>query len=122
MASLLTYKKTPLRVQGIVYESCIRSVMLYGSETWVMTKKDKDIIRKCDRRMMRYMARVKWQDGVLSDEVAKRCGLGDILRRTRQGRLQWFGHVRREGEEGVFRKVEKMQVTGNRLPGRPKRM
>ena len=34
--------------------------------------------------------------------------------------LQWFGHVRREGEKRVLKKVEKMQVTGNRLPGRPK--
>ena len=46
--------------------------------------------------------------------------MGDILERTRQGILQWFGHVRREGEEGVLRKVEKMQVTGYRLPGRSK--
>ena len=48
-----------------------------------------------------------------------RCGLGDILERTRQERLQWFGHVRREGE-GVLRNIEKMQLTGNRLSGRPK--
>ena len=41
-------------------------------------------------------------------------------KRTRQERLQWFGHVRREGEEGVLRKVEKIQVIGNRLPGKPK--
>ena len=41
-----------------------------------MTKKDEDIIRKCDRRMMRYIVRVKWQDGVSCEEVARRCGLG----------------------------------------------
>ena len=46
--------------------------------------------------------------------------MGDILETARQGRLQWFGHVRREGEEGVLRKVEKIQVIGNRLAGRPK--
>ena len=74
MASLLTDKRTPLRIRGSVYESCIRPVMLYGSETWVTTKMDEDIIRKCDRRMRRYMARVKWQYGVSSEEVAKRCG------------------------------------------------
>ena len=119
MADLLTDKKTPLRIQGSAYENCIRSVMLYGSETWAMTKKDKDILRKCDTRMLRYMARVKWQDGVSSEEVARRCGLGYILERARQGRLRLFGHVRREGEEGVLRKVEKIQVIGNRLPGRP---
>ena len=43
-----------------------------------MTKKDEDIIRKCGRRMMRYMAGVRWQEGVSSEEVAKRCGLGEI--------------------------------------------
>ena len=68
--------------------------------------------------MLRYMARVKWQDVVSSEEVARRCDLGDILERARQRRLQWFGHVTREGEEGVLRKVEKIQVIGNRLPGR----
>ena len=34
--------------------------------------------------------------------------------------MQWFGHVRREGEEAVLSKVVKMEVIGNRLPGRPK--
>ena len=63
-----------------------------------MTKKDEEIMKKCNRRMLRYMAGVKWQDGVASEEVAKRWGLRDILEITRQGRLQWFEHVRREGE------------------------
>ena len=90
MASLLTDKRTPLRTRGSVYERCIRSVMLYGSETWAMTKKDEDIMIKCDRRMLRYMAGVNWQDGVSSEEVAKRCGLGDIQEKTRQVRLQYL--------------------------------
>ena len=67
------------------------------------------------------MTGVKWQDGISSEEVAKRCGLEDIQERTGQGRLQWFEHVKREGEERVLRMVEKMQVTGNGPPGRPKR-
>ena len=33
MAGLLTDRKIPLRIRGSVYGSCIRSVMLYGSET-----------------------------------------------------------------------------------------
>ena len=51
---------------------------------------------------------------------SKRCSLKDIQEGIRQKRLQWFGHVRREGEERVLRMVEKVQVTGNRLPGRPR--
>ena len=67
---MLTDKRTPLRTREIVYESCIRSVMLYRSETWAITQKDDDIMRKCDRRILRCMTGVKWQDGVSSEEVA----------------------------------------------------
>ena len=54
--------------------------MLYGSESWAMTQRDEDIMTKCDRQMLRYMMGLKWQDGVSSEEVAKRCGLKDIYR------------------------------------------
>ena len=37
MASLLTDKRIMQRTQESVYEGCIRSVMLFGSETWAMT-------------------------------------------------------------------------------------
>ena len=52
LASVLTDKRTQLRTRASVYEGCIRSVMLYGSETWALTQKDEDIMRKCDRRML----------------------------------------------------------------------
>ena len=49
---------------------------------------------------IRHLTGVKWQDGVSSKKVAKRCSLRNIQERTRQGRLQWFGHVRRKGGRG----------------------
>ena len=92
--------------------------MLYGAETWAMTAKMEDIMKSCDRRMLRYMAGVRWQDRVSSEEMAKRCGLKEIQDKMRQRRLQWFGHVRRE-EGGVLRVVDKMEVQGKRKIGRP---
>ena len=62
MAGLLTDKRIPLRIRGSVYDSYIKSVMLYGSETWPITKKENDLMRKCYRKMLRYMAGVKWQE------------------------------------------------------------
>ena len=54
-----------------------------------MTLKDNDIMKKCNRRMLRYITGVKWQDGVSSEEVAKRCGFGDI--RKELGRKDNYG-------------------------------
>ena len=95
--------------------------MLHGAETWQMKKRIENILRRCDRRMLRYMAGVSWADRIPSVEVAKRCGLTDIQGKMRQRRLQWFGHVRREKEGGGLRRVEEMRVPGVMPVGRPKR-
>jgi len=86
-----------------------------------LTEKLEDILESCDSRMLRYMARVRWQDRIYSEEVAKRCGLKMIQDKLRQKRLQWFGHVRRETEGGVLRLVEEMEISGKRNIGRPRK-
>jgi len=50
-------------------------LMLYGSETWSLTGKLEDILQSCNSRMLRYRARVRWQDRIAREEVAKRYGL-----------------------------------------------
>jgi len=71
--------------------------------------------------MLRYMARVRWQDRISSGEVAKRCGLKMKQDKLRQKRLQWFHHARRETEGGVLRLVEEMEVSGKRKVERPRK-
>jgi len=88
MVSLITNRSIPLKVSGSVYESCVRSVMLYGAETWALTGKLEVILKSCDSRMLRYMAGVRWQDRISSEEVAKRCGWKMIQDILRQRRLQ----------------------------------
>jgi len=75
MESLITNRSIRLKIRGSVYESCIRSVTFYGAETWALTGKLEDILKSCDSRMLKYMARVRWQDRISSEEVAKRSGL-----------------------------------------------
>jgi len=94
---------------------------LYCAETWALTGKFEDILKSCDSRILRYMARVRWQDWISSEEVAKRCDLKMTQHKLRQKRLQWFGHVRRETEGGVLRLVEDMEVSGKWKVQRPKK-
>jgi len=44
-----------------------------------------------------------------------------IQDKLRQKRLQWNGNVRREAEGGVLRLAEKMEVSGKRKVGRPRK-
>jgi len=45
--------KYSIKIRGSVYESCVKSVMLYGAETWTLTGKLEDILQSCDSRMLR---------------------------------------------------------------------
>ncbi|GKA51877.1 hypothetical protein Tco_0745073 [Tanacetum coccineum] len=43
-----------------------------------------------------------------------------IIDKMREGRLRWFGHVKRRPETAPVRRVEAMLVKGSRRRGRPK--
>lgn len=70
-------RSIPLKYRGKVFKACIRSVLLYGSETWALMKKLEDVLIGCDQRMLRYMTGITGRDGVSSEEVA-RCELKEL--------------------------------------------
>ena len=121
ISSLLCNGGIPLKHRAGVYESCVRSVMTYGSESWAMTGKLESIVQLCDRRMLRSMARVSLRDRVPSSEVLTRCGLKDIAVVMKRNRLRWYGHVMRREEGDPLKMVRDVNAPGTRPRGRPKK-
>ena len=121
LRGVLGNRSIPLPFRARVYNSCVRPAILYGAETWALTRKLEDVLQKCDRRMLRYMAGVSLRDGVSSEEVLRRCKLGDIVKILRSRRLKWFGHVARREEESPLKCVEAIVVPGRVPPGRPRK-
>ena len=88
----------------------------------VLTGKLEGILVRCDYRMLRYMAKVRWQDSLSNEEVQRRCGVEDLGDRLRRARLRWFGHVRRkEGHIQVWRRAVELEVVGKRMVRRPRK-
>ena len=59
---LLHGRRFSLRMKGVVYRSCARSAMLYGSETWCLRESEMAILRRTERAMVRSMCGVKLVD------------------------------------------------------------
>ena len=68
-----------LTVRGRLYSSCVRSSMLYGSETWPIKKENEMALQRAEMRMVRWMCGVKLQDRVPSKELRGRLELDDII-------------------------------------------
>ena len=122
MSGVLTSKKVALRLKGKVYGACVRSAMIYGSETWAMDTEQELRLERAEMRMVRWMCgvslRVSLRERKTNVELRERLGIekiGDVMRRSR---LRWMGHVLRKKEDDWVRKSMKMEVEGSRGRGR----
>ena len=69
IASLLINRKIPLECRTKIYGACTRLMILYGVESWALTKKLEEQIYRCDCIMLRHMAGVKWEEGLSNKEI-----------------------------------------------------
>nr|CAH8876432.1 unnamed protein product [Trichobilharzia regenti] len=87
-----------LSTKGRVYCSSVRSVLLYGCETWPLRVEDMKRLAVFDHRCLRSISRVKWHNKVSNMEVRRRV-LGkqgkSIDEVVKLQRLRWLGHVLR---------------------------
>ena len=82
---LLRGRKFFLRMKGMVYRSCIRVAVLYGSETWCLRENEMTILRRTERAMVRSMCKIKLVDSRNMEE----------LMRCRVWRKRWIKWQRR---------------------------
>ena len=78
---LLRGRKFSLRMKGMVYQSCVRSAMLYGSETWCLRENEMAILRRTEKAMVRSMCGVKLVDRKNTEELTEMLGLKETLDR-----------------------------------------
>ncbi len=121
MAGLLRNQSIPLVNRARVYAACVRPVLTYGAEAWALTKQLEDLLRSCDTRMLRYMAKIRWEDRVANEEVERRCKQESLVSVMRRMRLRWFGHVVRREEDHIVRRAMEFEVEGRRPAGRPRK-
>ena len=80
-------------MKGVVYKACVRSMLMYGAETWVMKAGVFKRLRATERRMFRMICRVTLKDMVEGTVIASRVRVDDLEEHLRQKRLRWFGHI-----------------------------
>ena len=116
----LLLRRFSLKMKGMVYRSCVRSAMLYGSEMWCL-RKNEMIILRTERVMVRSMCGVKLVDRKNTEDLMKMLGLKETLDKMAQANgVRWYGHVVRRNGESILKKAMMLQVNGQRKRGRPK--
>ena len=117
---LLRGRRFSLRMKGMVYRSCVRSAMLYGSETWCLRETKMAVLRRTERAMVRSMCGVKLVDRKKMEDLMEMLGLTETLdRMAKANGIRWYKHVIRRDDD-IMKKAMMMEVNGKRKRGRPK--
>ena len=118
---VLCDRKFPLRLKGKFYRTAIRPAMLYGSECCPMKVAQVRKFEVAEMRMLRWMSGCTMLDRIPNRVYREKLGIAAIGDKLREGRLRWFGHVRRRSPTEPVRRVEGIHVEGKRGRGRPRR-
>ena len=95
LSGLLIGKGMSVKSKGIIYTTCIRPVMLYGSETWPTKVDDMRKMQRSEMRMLRWMTGVSLSERKSNECVRSMLAIDDVAEVMRRNRLRWFGHVER---------------------------
>jgi len=83
--------KTKLRI----YNSNVRSVLLYASETWRMNKKIGSRLKGFEERCLRQVSKLRWEQCVTNIKVIRPTGINNIVLEVKQRHWRWLSHVLR---------------------------
>ena len=103
-----------------VYQACVLSTLLYGSETWTLYSRQERRLNAFHMRCLRRLLGITWQDRITNAEVLSRAGLPSMYAMLTQRRLRWLGHVCRMDDGRIPKDIMYGELaTGTRPTGRP---
>ena len=86
---ILTSKHVSLRTSEKVFNACVRSALLHGSETWAPTGPDLQRLRRNHRSMVRWICGVRDDDEVSGDTLCALLGVQEVTAALRTRHLRW---------------------------------
>ena len=114
-------KMLTIKTKMHIYNACILSSLLYGSETWTTYSKQEKRLNTFHLRCLRKILGIKWQDKITNVEVLQQAGSMSISSILCKRRLRWLGHVHRMDDQRLPKQLLYSELTsGSRNRGRPK--
>ena len=82
-----------LKTKIAVYNAVVVSVLLYGSETWTLYRRQVKNLEKFHMNCLRRILNVTWRDKVPHTEILRRTGCVSLENILNRNLLRWVGHV-----------------------------
>lgn len=103
-----------------LFNTNVKSVLLYGSETWRETASSIKTLQVFINRCLRNILRVRWPDTVSNIDLWRRTKQQPIDITIKHRRWKWIGHTLRKPNSNITKQALEWNPQGKRRRGRPK--
>jgi len=103
------------------YKVVARRTLLYGSETWVTTKRDMTCLEAAEMRFLRSVKGYTRLDKIRSENIRKELeipGIQDVRTKYKQN---WINHLERMDNNRLPKRALNYNPQGRRNRGRPRK-
>lgn len=117
--SILKSRSFPLKFKRKLFETTILPRLLYGCESWAITKNQIQKLQVTQRKMERALINVKVQDRIRNEDLRKITKLKDIAQEFGRRKFKYCSRLAADAEGWPTRVTVWQPLNRKRRPGRP---
>jgi len=95
--------KISTRTKLRIFRSSVKALLLYGSETWKVTKIATSKLQVFVNRYLRRILNIHWPEVISNEELWRRAEEIEILTQIKRRKWNWIGHILRKGQDTIER-------------------
>ena len=108
-----------MRTKLHIFNSNVKSVLLYGCETWRTTQTMQRKIQTFFNACLRRIYKIQWQEKIRND-LWERAGQEPVAKQILRRKWGWIGHTLRKPASSTTRQSLTWNPQGKRKRGRPR--
>ena len=102
-----------------IFNTTVKSVLLYGTETWKPSKTIMHKLAVFHQRCLRRISRIFWLQKITNDNLLKRTKQRPMAGELKMRRWKWMGHVARR-ENSILKESMRWTPPGEKTPRQTK--
>ena len=103
-----------------LFNTNVKSVLLYGSETWRLTKGTSNKLQTFVNSCLRKILRIHYPDTIRNEDLWRQTGQTKIDTEIKRRRWRWIGHTLRKPPTNITNQSLQWNPQGSRSRGRPR--
>ena len=109
-----------MRTKLCVFNLNVKSILLYGCETWRTTPTMQQQIQAFFNASLRCIYKIQWQEKIRNEDLWERAGQEPVAKQILRRKWGWIGHTLRKPASSTTRQALTLNPQGKRRRGRPR--